>query len=154
MTELRQAHQQLAGLAKSLGFRLEADGQPTSTGAPTVGPGPERIEELIQQIETAYKNLGATRRKHARAETARRRHEIRVRQDNADALMTANNERTQKLYLEGLLDTEQHRKLQDDEKRAELEHFEARCEVDRLQLTVKLLRTAATVADSAEEARP
>lgn len=154
MTELRQAHQQLAGLAKSLGFRLEADGQPTSISVPAVGQGSERIEELIQQIETAYKKLGATRRKQARAETARRRHEIRIRQDNADALISTKNERTEKLYLEGLLDTDQHRKLQDDEKRAELEHFEARCEVDRLQLTVKLLRTAAVGTDGAEEARP
>ena len=125
-------------------------GSPTSAAAP--GSSTERIETMIGQIADAYKNLAETKRAYARAERARQRYERRIRIDNADALKAAKNERTEKLHIERLLDSDQYRKLQDDEKKAELDHFEARAEVDRLQLTVKLLRTAAG-ADGAEEAR-
>lgn len=151
MTDLQQIQLQLAELTRTVGEVAEREQQ---IGASSGVPAPPlmrdrhaREEALIEQIEKAYKELGATRRKLARAESARRRHEQRVRVDNADALMGAKNERVANLYLDGLFDTDQYRKLVDAEKGAELDHFEARAEVDRLQLTVKVLRATARAND-------
>ncbi len=70
--------------------------------------------------------------------------------DNADNLVAAKNERGAQLYLEGILDKDEYRRLLDQEKAVELDHFDARAEVDRLQLVVKLLR--AGVPPQQEEA--
>ncbi len=68
--------------------------------------------------------------------------------------MAAKNERSQTLYLDGLLDTDEYKKLVDDKERAEeVDHFDARAEVDRLQLTVKLLRATAGGPDGPEAYR-
>jgi hypothetical protein len=59
--------------------------------------------------------------------------------DNAEAILEAKNERTASLYLDGLLDTDEHRNLEDARERAELELQHARREVERLHLIVRLL---------------
>jgi hypothetical protein len=56
--------------------------------------------------------------------------------------MEAKNERTANLYLDGLLDTDEHRNLEDARERAELELQHARREVERLHLIVRLLGAA------------
>jgi hypothetical protein len=53
--------------------------------------------------------------------------------------LEAKNERTANLYLDGLLDTDEHRRLEADRTRAQLEHQHARREVERLHLIVRLL---------------
>ena len=66
----------------------------------------------------------------------------RIRLDNAEAILEAKNERTASLYLDGLLDTDEHRNLEDARERAELELQHARREVERLHLIVRLLGAA------------
>ena len=66
-------------------------------------------------------------------------HVRRVRLDNAEAILEAKNERTASLYLDGLLDTDEHRRLEAVRARAELDHQHARREVERLHLIVRLL---------------
>jgi hypothetical protein len=68
-------------------------------------------------------------------------HIRRVCLDNAEAILEAKNETTASLCLDGLLDTEEHRRLEDLRTRAELDHQHARREVERLQLIVRLLGT-------------
>lgn len=155
MTELQQIQRQLSELAGTIGQAAHQQG-----GADGEVPAPPssqdrrtREEALIAQIEKAYKDLRSTKRKLARAELAKRRYETRARINNAEALTAAKNERVASLYLEGILDTEDYRKLVDQEKAAELDHFEARAEVDRLQLTGKLLRATAGGPDDPEAGR-
>src|SRR5215218_7221066 len=66
-------------------------------------------------------------------------HVRRIRLDNAEAILEAKNERTASLYLDGLLDTDEHRHLEADRARAELDHQHARREVERLHLIVRVL---------------
>ena len=68
----------------------------------------------------------------------------RIRVDNAEAILEAKNERTASLYLDGLLDTDEHRRLQDIRAKADLDHQHARREVERLHLIVRLLGTQAS----------
>jgi hypothetical protein len=75
----------------------------------------------------------------ASADRSLAEHVRRIRLDNAEAILEAKNERTASLYLDGLLDTDEHRRLEDDRARAELDHQHARREVDRLHLIVRLL---------------
>lgn len=143
---LQKVQKQLAEMANTLGQAVEQE-QETSRLAnghafrnlsvPTNSP---REDALIQEIDAAYKELAATRRKLARAENVRRRYEQRARVDN---LAAAKNERVAQLFLEGVLDKDEYRRLLDGKKAAELDHFESRAEVDRLQLVVKLLRPGA-----------
>ena len=79
-----------------------------------------------------------------RADRELAEHIRRVRLDNAEAILEAKNERTASLYLDGLLDTEEHRRLEDIRARAELDLQHARREVDRLHLIVRLLGTQAS----------
>lgn len=83
-------------------------------------------------MEVATENLASTDR--ALAEYIRR-----IRLDNAEAILEAKNERTASLYLDGLLETDEHRCLEADRARAELEHQHAMREVERLHLIVRLL---------------
>ena len=55
--------------------------------------------------------------------------------------MVAKNERTASLYLDGLLDTDEHRCPEADQAKAELDHQHARRDVERLQLIVRLVGT-------------
>ena len=75
----------------------------------------------------------------ARADRSLVEHLRRIRLDNAEAILEAKNERTASLYLDGLLDTNEHRRLEADRARAELDHQHARREVERLYLIVRLL---------------
>jgi hypothetical protein len=63
---------------------------------------------------------------------------------NVEAILEANNERTASLYLDGLLDTDEHRRLQANRAKADLGHQHARREVERLHLIVRLLGTQAS----------
>jgi hypothetical protein len=100
---------------------------------------PMTIETLVQEITTAYRWLSAATENLAGADRELSRHVRRVRLDNAEAILEAKNERTANLYLDGLLDTEEHMGLEDDMARAQLDLQNAKFEVERLQLIVRLL---------------
>lgn len=71
-------------------------------------------------------------------------HVRKVHLDNAEAILGARNERTASLYLDGLLDTDEHRRLETDRARADLDLQHARREVERLHLIVRLMGTRAS----------
>ena len=96
-------------------------------------------EALIEEINEAYRRLSNATEALAIADRSLAEHVRRIRLDNAEAILEAKNERTATLYLDGLLDTDEHRHLQADQARAELEHQHARREVERLHLIVRLL---------------
>jgi hypothetical protein len=98
-------------------------------------------DTLIEEINAAYQRLGTAAEDLARADRGLTEHVRRVRLDNAETILEARNERTASLYLEGLLDTEEHRHLEDHRARAELDLQHARREVERLHLIVRLLGT-------------
>src|SRR5919205_3506755 len=98
-------------------------------------------EALIEEINSAYRRLSAATEDMVRADRELADHVRRVRLDNAEAILEARNERTANLYLEGLLDTDEHRYLEAGKARGELALQQARLEVDRLQLIVRLLGT-------------
>ena len=101
------------------------------------------IDALIEEINSAYRRLSAAAEDLARADRELAEHVRRIRLDNAEAIMEAKNERTASLYLDGLLDTDEHRRLEADRARAGLDHQHATREVERLQLIVRLLGTQA-----------
>ena len=103
-------------------------------------------DELIEEINTAYGRLGTAMEDMVRADRELADHVRQVRLDNAEAILEARNERTANLYLEGLLDTEEHRRLEAGRARAELELKHARFEVERLHLIVRLLGARADEA--------
>jgi hypothetical protein len=100
-------------------------------------------DAFIEEINTAYRRLGAATEGMARADRELAEHVRQVRLDNAEAILEARNERTANLYLEGLLDTDEHRYLEAGKAKAELALQHARLEVERLQLIVRLLGTRA-----------
>jgi len=100
-------------------------------------------EALIEEINLAYRQLSTATENLARADRELAEHVRTIRLDNAEAILEAKNERTASLYLDGLLDTDEHRRLEADRARAELDHQHARREVDRLHLIVRLLGTQA-----------
>jgi len=100
-------------------------------------------DALIEEINTAYRRLSAATDDLARADGELAWYIRKIRLDNAEAILEARNERTAKLYLEGLLDTDEHRHLEAGKARAELAMQHARLEVERLQLIVRLLGTRA-----------
>jgi hypothetical protein len=100
-------------------------------------------DALIEEINTAYRQLGAATEDMARADRELADHVKQVRLENAEAILEARNERTANLYLEGLLDTDEHRYLEAGKARAELALQHARLEVERLRLIVRLLGTRA-----------
>jgi len=100
-------------------------------------------DAFIEEINTAYRRLGAATEGMARADRELAKHVRQVRLDNAEAILEARNERTANLYLEGLLDTDEHRYLEAGKAKAELALQHARLEVERLQLIVRLLGTRA-----------
>ena len=101
--------------------------------------GKQMEHPMIEEINAAYRRLSEATDESARAERALADHERRVRVDNADVLLDAKNERATRLYLDGLLDTEEHRRLEDARMRADLELQHARREVERLHLVVRLI---------------
>jgi hypothetical protein len=98
-------------------------------------------EALIEEINTAYRRLSVATEDLASADRELARHVRWVRLDNAEAILEAKNERTANLYLDGLLDSEEHRRLEAGRARAELDLQHARLEVERLHLIVRLLGT-------------
>ena len=98
-------------------------------------------DALVEEIDAAYRRLSAAAQDLAGADRELAQHVRRIRLDNAEAILEAKNERTASLYLDGLLDTEEHRRLEDIRARAELDHQHARREVDRLHLIVRLVGT-------------
>jgi hypothetical protein len=101
-------------------------------------------DPLIDEINAAYQRLGTATDELTRADRALDEYVRRVRVDNADALLEAKNERTASLYLDGMLDTEEYRRLENDRAMARAEVQHARREVERLHLIVQLLGTAAS----------
>jgi hypothetical protein len=101
-------------------------------------------DTLIEEINAAYQRLGTAADNLARADRELAEHVRRVRLDNAEPILEARNERTARLYLDGLLDTEEHRRVEDNRARAELDLQHARREVERLHLIVRLLGTHAS----------
>jgi hypothetical protein len=109
------------------------------------GPGGEEAllntDAFIEEINAAYRRLGTASEDLAMADRGLAEHVRRIRLDNAEAILEAKNERTASLYLDGMLDTEEHRRLETDRVRAELDLQHARREVERLRLIVQLLGT-------------
>jgi hypothetical protein len=101
-------------------------------------------DALIEEITSAYRRLHVATEDLASADSELAEHIRRVRLDNAEAILEARNERTASLYLEGLLDTDEHRRLEADRAKADLDHQHARREVERLHLIVRLLETNAS----------
>ena len=100
-------------------------------------------DTLIEEINSAYRRLRVATEDLVRADRELAEHVRRVLLDNAEAILEAKNERTASLYLDGLLDTDEHHRLEADRTRAELDYQHARREVDRLHLIVRLLETQA-----------
>jgi hypothetical protein len=98
-------------------------------------------DALIEEINAAYRRLGATTEELASADRELAEYVRGVRLDNAEAILEAKNERTASLYLDSLLDTHEHRRLEADRARADLNLQHARREVERLHLIVRLLGT-------------
>jgi hypothetical protein len=98
-------------------------------------------DALIEEINAAYRRLSDTTEELGSADRKLAEYVRRVRLDNAEAILEANNERTASLYLDGLLDTHEHRRLEADRARADLDLQHARREVKRLHLIVRLLGT-------------
>ena len=101
-------------------------------------------DALIEEINAAYRRLSAAAEDLVRADRELAEHVWRVRLDNAEVILEAKNERTASLYLDGLLDTDEHRRPEADRTRADLDLQHARREVDRLHLIVRLLGTQAS----------
>jgi hypothetical protein len=101
-------------------------------------------DALIEEINSAYRRLNAATEDLASADRELAEHIRSVRLDNAEAILEAKNERTASLYLDGLLDTDEHRRLEADRAKADLDHQHARREVERLHLIVRLLGTKAS----------
>ena len=123
-------------MAKPVGVRI--DGKESGSEERTMIK-----HALIEEINSAYRQLSAATEDLASADRELAGHVRRVRLDNAEAILEAKNERTASLYLDGLLDTEEHRSLEAARTRAELDLQHARREVDRLHLVVRLLETLA-----------
>jgi hypothetical protein len=101
-------------------------------------------DALIEEINEVYRRLSAATEALARADRELAEYIRSVRLDNAEAILEAKNERTASLYLDGLLDTDEHRRLEADRVRADLDYQHARREVERLHLIVRLLGTPAS----------
>ena len=102
-------------------------------------------DELIAQIDEAYRSLKTASEDLASADRTLSEHVRAVRIKIADTLLEAKNERTANLYLEGALDNEDYRRLLADKERADLDHQHARREVERLHLVVKVLSAPASL---------
>jgi hypothetical protein len=101
-------------------------------------------DALIEEINAAYRRLSVTTEDLASADRELAEYVRRVRLDNAETILEAKNERTASLYLDGLLDTHEHRRLEADRGRADLHLQHARRGVERLHLIVRLLGTKAS----------
>ena len=96
-------------------------------------------DALIEEINAAYRRLSAAAEDLVRADRELAEYVRRIRLENAEAILEAKNERTASLYLDGLLDTDQHRYPEGQRARAQLDHQRAKREVERLHLIVRLV---------------
>jgi len=119
---------------------------PTANRAKAKAEAPMTNDTLIEEINSAYRRLNAATEELASADRELAEHIRRVRLDSAEAILEAKNERTASLYLDGLLDTDEHRRVEADWARAELDLQHARREVERLHLIVRLLGTQGSEA--------
>jgi hypothetical protein len=103
------------------------------------GEAPMANDALIEEVNSAYRRLSVAAEDLARAERELAEYVRSVRLDNAEVILEAKNERTASLYLDGLLDTEEHRRLEAERQRADLDLQHAKREVERLHLIVRLL---------------
>ena len=94
---------------------------------------------MIEEINEAYRHMRVAAEDLSTADRSLAEHVRRIRLENAEAILEAKNERTASLYLDGLLDTDEYRRLEADRARAELDHQHAIREVERLHLIVRLL---------------
>ena len=108
------------------------------------GETPMTNDALIEEINSAYRRLSAAAEDLVSADRELAEYVRRVRLNHAEAILEAKNERTASLYLDGLLDTDEHRRLECIRARADLDHQHARREVERLHLIVRLLGTQAS----------
>ncbi len=69
-------------------------------------------DALIEEINGAYRQLSGATEALARADRSLAELVHRIRLDNVEAILEAKNERTASLYLDGLLDTDEHRRLE------------------------------------------
>jgi hypothetical protein len=99
---------------------------------------------LSEEINAAYRRLSYAAEDLERSDRELAEYVRRIRVDNAEAILEAKNERTASLYLDGLLDTDEHRRLQDIRAKADLDHQHASREVEWLHLIVRLLGTQAS----------
>jgi hypothetical protein len=100
-------------------------------------------DALIEEVNAAYRRLSAAAEDHVRAGCELAEYVRRIRLDNAGAILEAKEVSTACLYLDGLLDADEHRRLEANRTRAELDHQHARREVERLHLIVRLLEAQA-----------
>ena len=103
-------------------------------------------DALIEEINAAYRRLNAATEDLVRGDRELAEYNRRVRLDNAEAILEAKNERMASLYLDGLPDTDEHRRLEADLARAELDLQHAKREIERLHLIVRLLGTQSSEA--------
>jgi hypothetical protein len=121
------------------GSRPERAGSAVRAPEPRRGGGDDQRRGAHRGDRRGVPSAERRRGGPGRADRALAEHVRRIRLDNAEAILEANNERTASLYLDGLLDTDEHRRLEADRARAELDHQHARRDVERLHLIVRLL---------------
>ena len=96
-------------------------------------------DALIEEINAAYRRLNVTTEDISSADRELTAYVRRVRLDYAEAILEVKNERTASLYLDGLLDTNEHRRFEAARGRADLDLQHARREVEWLHLIVRLV---------------
>lgn len=96
-------------------------------------------QTLTQEIRDSYAALAQAKTQLLRAEAELAGYELDLRTAHAEALIEAKNERTAGLYMDGLKDHDEYRRLRADRMEAEVAHAEARYQVEALQLVVKAL---------------
>ena len=74
------------------------------------GETPMTNDALIEEINSAYRRLSAAAEDLVSADRELAEYVRRVRLNHAEAILEAKNERTASLYLDGLLDTDEHRR--------------------------------------------
>lgn len=75
---------------------------------------------LIEDLDEAYRRPSAATEEIARTDGDLAEHVGRNRPHNAEAILEARNGRTANLYLDGLLDTDEHRRPEAERARADL----------------------------------
>src|SRR5829696_10563516 len=121
---------------------MSEDPEDRTSGNDTgVEEAPMKSDALIEEIDAAYLRLSAATDELARSDRELAEYVRRVRLDNAEAILEAKNERTASLYPDGLLDTDEHRRLEADRARAVRSLKRGKNNVEGMRLIVRLLKT-------------